>query len=248
MKRYLASTQLLDFNSANIQNLIQNRGWRNLESLDARINAAYLFVRDEIRFGYNSTDSISASRVLSDGYGQCNTKSTLLMALLRAIGVPCRLHGATIHKRLQKGIVNGLFYALAPTNIFHTWAEVFIDGKWVGLEGVILDASYLRGLRTSLPANTTELLGFAVGSSSFDNPPVDWKGTDTQIQSTGVNQDFGGYDDPDRFYETHGDNLTSFRAWLFKAWIRHVLNRNVESIRASATAERHNSPTSPSFI
>lgn len=41
-------------------------------------------VRDDIVFGYNIDDEIPASKVLADGYGQCNTKGTLFMALLRA--------------------------------------------------------------------------------------------------------------------------------------------------------------------
>ncbi len=228
---HLQATSLLDFQAESIQRLIERRGWKSLNTYE-RIGAAYAFVRDEIGFGYNVTDSLSASRVLADGYGQCNTKATLLMALLRALDVPCRLHGATVHKSLQKGVVNGLFYLIAPTNIFHTWVEVQIEGRWVGLEGVILDSTYLRGIQTSVARDATRFLGFAVGTENVARPEVDWQGTDTFIQSTAVNQDFGVYDDPDAFYAEHGDNLSGLRAWLYARWIRHVLNRNVAKIRA----------------
>jgi hypothetical protein len=40
---------------------------------------------------------------------------TLLMALLRAMGVPCRFHGFTINKALQRGAITGVAYRLAPT-------------------------------------------------------------------------------------------------------------------------------------
>mgnify|MGYP002241704325 CR=1 FL=1 len=50
----------------------------------------------------NVDDSIPASKVLKDGYGQCNTKGTLFMALLRACGVPCRIHGFTIDKKITE--------------------------------------------------------------------------------------------------------------------------------------------------
>lgn len=232
---HLRATRLLDFGAENIRSLIDSRGWRALETYD-RIGAAYTFVRDEITFGYNATDSLPASRVLADGYGQCNTKATLLLALLRALDIPSRLHGATIQKRLQKGVVNGLFFVIAPTSIFHTWVEVLVDGRWIGLEGVILDDAYLRGLRTTLPSGTSRFLGFGVGTENLARPPVEWRGTDTFIQSTGVNQDFGVYDDPDAFYANHGDNLSGVRAWLYARWIRHVLNRNVERIRSGAPA------------
>ena len=39
---------------------------------------------------------------MADGTGQCNTKSTLLMALLRAVGIPWRFHGFAISKPLWK--------------------------------------------------------------------------------------------------------------------------------------------------
>ncbi len=39
---------------------------------------------------------------MKDGYGQCNTKGTLFMALFRSVDIPCRFHGFTIDKKLQK--------------------------------------------------------------------------------------------------------------------------------------------------
>jgi len=245
---HLRATRLLDFQEESIQRLIAERRWSALGPYE-RIGAVYAFVRDEIGFGYNASDVIPASTVLADGYGQCNTKTTLLMALLRALGTPCRVKGATIHKRLQRGVVNGAFYLIAPTSINHTWTEVFFDGRWVALEGVILDAAYLRGLRTTLPSGTTEFLGFGVGTSNLTEPPVEWQGTDTWIQRTGVNQDFGTYEDPDSYYAEHGDNLSGPRAWIYRVWIRHVLNRNVASIRAKAlpvSADGERQPQEPS--
>ncbi len=84
--QYLSPTSLLDFEAGPIQRLVADHGWMTLSQAD-RIGAAYDFVRNEILFGYNSDDALPASRVLTDGYGQCNTKGTLLMALLRALGV-----------------------------------------------------------------------------------------------------------------------------------------------------------------
>lgn len=93
--KYLAETEILDFSSKSIQSLIEKRGWRDLIEIE-KVKAIYRFVKDEILFGYNVDDHIKASRVLKDGYGQCNTKGTLFMALLRSCGVPCRIHGFMI--------------------------------------------------------------------------------------------------------------------------------------------------------
>ena len=117
-----ADTALLDYRQADIQALITQRGWMRLSTYD-QIGAVYNFVRDEIQFGYNTADDLPASRVLADGIGQCNTKGTLLMALLRAVGVACRFHGFTIDKALQEGAITGVAYWLAPRNIIHSWVE-----------------------------------------------------------------------------------------------------------------------------
>ena len=104
MSAYLEETSILDFHSAAIQQLIADRGWADLTAHE-RIGAAYDYVRNDILFGYNTEDSLPASTVLAEGFGQCNTKSTLLMALLRALDIPCRFHGFTIDKSLQRGVV-----------------------------------------------------------------------------------------------------------------------------------------------
>ena len=146
MKEFLKETHMLDFNDSRIQSLIENRGWKDLEQFEC-IKAIYLYVRDEILFGYNIDDSISASKVLSDGYGQCNTKGTLFMALLRACKIPCRVHGFTIDKQLQKGAMTGIVYKNAPQNVFHSWVEVYLDDTWYELEAFILDKKYLNKLQ-----------------------------------------------------------------------------------------------------
>jgi transglutaminase-like putative cysteine protease len=138
MDEYLKATPLLDYENESIQYLLKTKNWEK-EDYNGKIRSAYNFVRDDILFGYNIDDDISASKVLSDGYGQCNTKGTLFMALLRALKIPCRLHGFTIDKILQKGAMTGFVYNNAPEEIVHSWVEVWIFDKWVILEGFILE-------------------------------------------------------------------------------------------------------------
>lgn len=132
-EQYLQETKMLDYSNENIQHLIENRNWKKINEFE-RLKAIYIFVRDEILFGYNVDDSICASKVLSDGYGQCNTKGTLFMALLRACKIPCRVHGFTIDKALQKGAMTGIVYKNAPQNVFHSWVEVYFENRWYELE------------------------------------------------------------------------------------------------------------------
>jgi hypothetical protein len=231
----LQSTRLLDTGSSALTSLVEERRWRDLPERE-RIGAIYEFVRDEIRFGYNRSDDVIASEVLRDGYGQCNTKSTLLMALLRVSGIACRFHGFTIHKRLQKGVVTGLLYWLAPREILHSWVEVQVDGQWVPLEGVILDDAYLDGVRRFTGVSRGPLLGYAVGTEDVSRPEVQWKGEPTFIQRTGIARDLGLFDDPDAFYAQQGTNLGGVRRWLFENVFRHQMNRRVNKLRTGGEA------------
>lgn len=228
----LAPTKLLDFRHPAIERWVRERGLTNLEmGPGERISVIYRFVRDEIAFGYNASDDLSASQVLAEGYGQCNTKTTLLMALLRAAGIPCRFHGATVEKALQRGVVPELVYSLAPPSILHGYAEVWFEGAFRALEGVILDAAYLDGLRRAFPVEGA-FLGYGAGTCSLASPPNDWRGEDTFIQRTGIDADFGTYESPDGFYAAHGTNLRGPKAWLYRAVVRHAMNRRVARIRA----------------
>lgn len=231
MPPWLAETPLLEIHQPTIEALVAKRDWRSLSPYD-RIGAVYDFVRNEIAFGYNQGDELPASRVLADGIGQCNTKSTLLMALLRAVGVPCRFHGFTIDKALQKGAITGLAYRLAPQRIIHSWVEVLLDGRWIALEGFILDAPYLASLQRRFP-QARLFCGYGAATTDLSAPGVEWRGQDTSIQKEGIADDFGVFDSPDAFYARHGSNLSGLKRWLYERVIRHAMNRNVARIRAS---------------
>ena len=232
MDKYLAETPMLDFSAPAIQNLIGLRDWRSLGEFE-RIKAIYSYVRDEILFGYNTDDSISASKVLADGYGQCNTKGTLFMALLRGCGVSCRVHGFTIDKKLQKGAMTGLVYALAPKNVFHSWVEVYLDGVWYELEAFILDRPYLESLQAAHPDCTGSFCGYGVAVADFRHPVIDFDRNNTYIQSEGINQDFGIYDSPDELLREHGQEMSRLKAFGYRKLGRHLMNANVKKIRTA---------------
>lgn len=184
MHDYLAETKMLDYSNENIKQLIRERKWSDMAEFE-RLKAIYTFVRDEILFGYNVDDSVPASRVLRDGYGQCNTKGTLFMALLRACDIPCRVHGFTIDKKLQ--------------------------------------AKYSEC--------TGAFCGFGVAVKDFKNPVIDFDRNNTYIQSEGINQDFGVYDSPDELLKEHHQEMSRVKAFLYRNWGRHMMNRNVRKIR-----------------
>ena len=227
---YLAKTKILDFEEQNIQRLITERNWKALDDYN-KIGAAYSYVKDEIKFGYNRSDDISASEVLVDGYGQCNTKGNLLMALLRALNIQCRFHGFTIDQALQKGAIPSYVFWLAPKYIIHSWVEVYYEGKWINLEGFILDDAYLIAIQNRFPSSQQTFCGYGIATKCLAKPETKWVGKDTYIQKEGIHDDYGIYDTPDEFYNEKGTNLSGFKRWLYQSVIRHLINYNVNKLR-----------------
>lgn len=230
LEKYLKETNLLNYSCKSIQTLINERNWRNLDNFE-KIEKIYLFVRDEILFGYNISDNISAKKVLSDGYGQCNTKGTLFMALLRAVGIPCRIHAFTINKKLQKGAMTGFVYKNAPEDIFHSWVEVWYNNTWYELEAFILDKKYLENLQKKFSECNGAFCGYGVAVKDFKNPVIDWNVNNTYIQKEGISQDFGIYESPDEMYLKHKQNISKIKEIIFKFIGRKLMNRNVNKIR-----------------
>lgn len=230
MNPLLSLSPLLDFNHPAIEHLVNTRGWPSLPPTQ-RAAAAYDFVRNEIVFGYNASDDVPASQVLADGHGQCNTKATLFMALLRRLGQPCRLHGFTIDKGLQAGALPPLVQALAPSEILHAWVELEQDGQWIALEGLILDDRYLQSLQRRFATQRGPFCGYGAAIRDLHTVAVQWSGGDTFIQREGIRQDFGLFDTPDAFFAQHGVNLRGVRRWLFERLLRPRINAHVERLR-----------------
>lgn len=230
MSTHILETALLNYSHPRIQQLIREKQWDRLP-LKQQILDIYNYVRDTVLFGYNRADDIPASEVLQDGYGQCNTKGVLFMALLRAVGVPCRMHGFTIDKKLQKGAMKGWYYRLSPNEIIHSWVEVHFEGTWLNMEGFILDIPYLTKLQQKFGECKGSFCGYGVATDDFQNPPIYWNGNDTYVQKEGIVRDLGVYDSPDAFFARNQQNLSGIRKVMYKRVVRHLMNRNVRRIR-----------------
>lgn len=231
MNIYTSETPLLNYSHPSIQRLVNEREWTDMTAKEQMLGI-YNYVRDEISFGYNRADDIPASEVLKDGYGQCNTKGVLYMALLRSVGISCRIHGFTIHKELQKGAMRSWYYRLAPPEIVHSWVEVLYERQWLNIEGFILDLPYLTKLQQKFSDCTGAFYGYGVATPDFRNPEVYWNEGDTYVQKEGIVQDFGLFDSPDAFFAEHRQGLGKLREIVYVRLVRHLMNRNVARIRS----------------
>ena len=70
---------------------------------------------------------VPASRTAADLRGDCRQYAMLTAALCRAAGLPARTAlGLVYDKDPEKG----------PILAFHMWTEVFVGGRWMGIDAV----------------------------------------------------------------------------------------------------------------
>jgi len=233
-KDCLAPSPILDYESSLIQGVLSDL--KKAGGIIEQRIAAYLFVRDRILFGYNSDrDSFPASQVLRDGIGHCNTKSTLLGALLRGLGVPCRFHFFWIDKKVQQGIFPKHIYEHhIKDGVLHAWVEAFTGERWATLEGVILDQKYLDSARRLFP-KAKKFEGWGISCPDLSTVNTDWDGEgDTFIQKDSIVKDFGIFSSPDDYYERHSDNLSNMnpvKRFAYRSLISKILTRRAEKFR-----------------
>ncbi|MDE7453343.1 MAG: transglutaminase-like domain-containing protein [Clostridia bacterium] len=234
MEKYLKDTAMLNYHAQEIVGLIEAHKWNDLNGFD-KIGAIYDYVQNKILLGYNKYDNLTATKVLADGIGQCNTKATLLMALLRAVGVPCRLHGTKVTKVFQRSLMPKIMAKLAPPLIVHTWAEVYYNGEWLSLEGVITDKAYIAGLQKMFPDYKGKFFDYAVAVKDFDDLRIDWKGENTTVQQQALVEDLGVFDSPDEFYSEYKQEYRGLKKFMYENIGRKIMTRKVAKIRASRT-------------
>lgn len=229
--QYLSATELLDFNAKPIQKLIQEKGWKKIPSKTALIGAIYTYVRDEIPFGYNSSIPMQASSILCEGYGQCINKTILLMALFRAMGIPCRFHAFTVDKIILRGILKGTAYSLAPKQLYHGWVEIHFRRSWIQLEGHIIDRPYLFQLQSKFQNYMGSFYAYGLAVLNFKNPPINWEESHTYVQKRAIEQDFGTFNSPDEFFLKHPEASKLSKTFSFRHFIQPNINKHIKAIR-----------------
>ena len=221
---------MLNYDAQELVDLIAAQKWNDLDEY-GKIGAIYDYVQNKIVLGYNKYDDLTATQVLKDGYGQCNTKATLLMALLRAVGIPCRLHGSKVTKVFQRSLMPKVMAKLAPLYIVHTWAEVLYNGEWLCLEGVITDKAYIAGLQKLHPDHVGKFFDYAVAVEDFADLHIDWKGENTTVQQQALVEDLGVFDTPDEFYAMYKQEYRGLKKFGYEHIGRKIMTKKVAKIR-----------------
>lgn len=88
----------------------------------------FRWVRDQIPFGFDLV-KVKASETLLKGYGACFNKSLLLVALLRANGIPARFCSVPVSRWFMKPFI-GRQCLLINHPFHHCLAQVSLGGQW----------------------------------------------------------------------------------------------------------------------
>ncbi|WP_027391147.1 transglutaminase-like domain-containing protein [Aquimarina latercula] len=129
---YLAATYYYDYETEEIQKIIEEFKSSNV-TLKEKAKALYVKVRDGWRYDpYHinlKKEAYKASKVATKNSGHCLDKSILLIAGLRGLGIPARIHLAKVknHIGVERLIEKFGTNELTP----HGMVNVYLDGKWV---------------------------------------------------------------------------------------------------------------------
>jgi transglutaminase-like putative cysteine protease len=121
---YLASCRYIDHDDERVRDLARRAAGTGTDAW-ARAVRIERFVKNHIRTDH-AAELVPASRIARNPRGDCRHHALLTAALCRAEGIPART-------------AIGLLYVYrgGPKLGFHMWAEVYIDGRWLGLDSTL---------------------------------------------------------------------------------------------------------------
>lgn len=108
-----------------------------------KVLAIYRFVKRLTLYKPFKLRCRTAREVLEAGGGDADDKATVLVALLRAVGIPARLRYVELDGPMLRGLVATMTRAARPL------AEVWL-GRWVRTDTYIFDAVYMAAARQRL--------------------------------------------------------------------------------------------------
>ncbi len=129
---YSRSDFFFDFESPVIQDLIQEFNTASLSDKE-KASLTYLKVRDGWRYNpYRISfqmDHYKASYIAQKAEGHCIDKSILLIACLRGLGIPARLHLAKVKNHIAVERLEEKFGTNEMTP--HGMVNIYLDDQWL---------------------------------------------------------------------------------------------------------------------
>lgn len=129
---YLSPTYFFDFEAKSIQNIIEEFKTDALSDKEKAVQL-YLKIRDDWRYNPYQLSferkQFKASQIAQKSDGHCLDKSILLVACLRGLGIPARIHLAKVKNHIAVERLTEKFGTNELTP--HGMVNVLLDGKWV---------------------------------------------------------------------------------------------------------------------
>ncbi len=228
-ERWLGNTPLLQFDHPRIRVLATRL--TQLQATPRQKALALVNYICALPFGaIADSTGTSAMAVLKHGMGDCHTKSTLLVALLRAMEIPARMRFVSLRPDFLHGIID-----TGETPIEHACTEVLLDGRWLALDSYVVDTKLAVAAKLRLRQE-----GRKLGYGMHLNGSTSWNGSSDsfgQFCATDAHslplRDWGVYDDPYQFYSSvpfvkSRLNWSSRIKWVVGA---KLVNRKVTELR-----------------
>lgn len=194
------------------------------------------WVRDRIPFGIPPDFyALRASEVLDAGVGYCNTKTTLFSALLRAVGIPTRTHMFDLSAEVLRGLFDP-----RTAYVDHAVTELWLDGRWVGVDSYVVDLPLARAAAARLRAEGRGA-GWGIhiaGSSTWDGfAPARIQCVEAGAPAGWVRADHGRFVDIGDFYERTPEarNRLGFVNGVLIRLASSGINRSIEAVRRGDT-------------
>lgn len=226
----IASEKLSDYKHPSIKQKAQQITANQVSMMD-KLERIFLFVRDEILFGFPPKwDAVKASEILVYKKGYCNTKATLMVALCKAVDIPARIHTGLINIEIMRGIFPSFVFWFLPASGGHSWVEVKMEDSWHPIDSHINDKAFYTHALIKLEDSgktTAFSISHAKGTSSceFNFGEKGFVHMGAVVEDHGVWDDFSSYISSDKYI-----GMNSLQALLFPSIVK-MSNHRINKIR-----------------
>ena len=231
-QNWLCGTSLLDLEDPKLRIRVLRTTQLATSAADKAVRV-HDFIKS-LPFGYvPDSQNVRSGLVLKAGMGDCHSKGTLFVSMLRLLGIPARLRFVLLSSKFLEGIIT-----LPGMQITHAIAEAYLGGKWIQVDTYVTDEIFESHARGLLRAKG-RTLGFGVHAEAqrYWTGHTSAHGQYTVLDSQSLPiRDLGVAHDPEHFYQCNANAAVQNR-WLNRLKLSiaaKVINHRVKKIRASA--------------
>lgn len=230
LNRWLLDTPLLEHRHLAIQVHARRVTWQKTGFREKAV-ACFDFVRSMPFRCTTRSEAIPAVQVLRNGFGDGITKSTLMVSMLRSLGIPSRVRFVSLPSNPLHG-----FSGAAGDYTEHAFTEVLVEHEWIGVDAYVVDLKLGLSARARL-LKEGRLSGYAVHMHGA----IEWDGRTSAFSqfclsdpASTPRRDLGAFDDSQQFYASRDE--APQRHWTghaSRAFSTAMINRRVEASRGA---------------